>query len=86
MSYSLFLEKQVIKFLSKLDIQTKTRIFNKLKKLEIEAVPHDAKRLVNVREKVFRIRIGVYRALYRLEDDKLIIVFLIDKRSKVYKQ
>jgi len=86
MSYSLFLEKQVIKFLSKLDVQTKTRIFNKLKELELEPVPHDAKRLVNVKEKVFRIRIGTYRALYRLENDKLVIVFLIDKRSKVYKK
>ncbi|MFW6286193.1 MAG: type II toxin-antitoxin system RelE family toxin [Nanoarchaeota archaeon] len=64
MSYSLFLEKQVIKFLSKLENETKLRIFNKLKKLEIQPVPHDAKRLVNVKEKVFRIRIGNYRALY----------------------
>jgi len=41
--------------LSKLNVQTKTRIFNKLKELEIEPVPYDAKRLVNVKKKVFRI-------------------------------
>lgn len=84
MSYTLFLEKQVIKFLSKLDNQTKNRIFTKLEELEINPIPMDAKRIVNSKEKVFRIRIGDYRALYRLEKNKIIIVFLIDKRSRVY--
>ncbi|MFT4343961.1 MAG: type II toxin-antitoxin system RelE family toxin [Candidatus Woesearchaeota archaeon] len=30
------------------------------------------------------MRIGDFRVLYRTEDDKIIVVFLIDKRSKVY--
>jgi mRNA-degrading endonuclease RelE of RelBE toxin-antitoxin system len=59
MSYSLFLEKQVIKFLSKLENETKLRIFNKLKKLEIQPVPHDAKRLVNVKEKFLESGLGI---------------------------
>jgi len=86
MSYSLFLEKQVLKFLSKLEKNTSKRILNKIEELKENPVPHDAKKLVNVKEKTFRIRIGQYRTLYRIENNKLIIVFLIDKRSKVYKK
>lgn len=84
MTYSLFLEKQVLKYLSKLDKKVASRIITKIEELKENPVPHDSKRLVNVKEKTFWIRIGQYRALYRLEGNKLIIVFLIDKRSKVY--
>ena len=86
MSYSLFLEKQVIKFLSKLDIKTKKRIFQKIEELQKVPIPHESKRIVNAKEPTFRIRVGTYRILYRIENNRLIIVFLIDKRSKVYKK
>jgi len=47
-------------------------------------VPHDAKAIVG-QHGVFRIRIGDYRALYRInyKENKIIIVVL-DKRSRVY--
>ncbi len=86
MSYSLFLEKEVIKFLSKLDKELQHRILQKIEILKENPVPHDAKRLVNVKDLIFRIRVGQYRVLYRIEKDKIIIIFLIDKRSKVYER
>jgi len=47
-------------------------------------VPHGAKAVVG-EHGVFRIRIGDYRTIYRVnhEQNKIIIV-KIDKRSKVY--
>ncbi len=85
MSNKIFFEKQVLKYLSKLDKKVYMRLISKIKLLNENSIPHNAKRIVNVKEKTFRIRIGIYRVLYRLEKDKLIIIFLIDKRSKVYK-
>ena len=87
MSYDLFFEKQVLKFLSKLDKNSSKRIIDKIKPLKENPVPHDSKRLVNVKDKSFRIRIGDFRVLYRIDETgKIIIIFLIDKRSKVYKK
>lgn len=86
MSYSLYFEKQVLKYLSKLEKQDSKRIVSKVKELTQNPVPSDSKRLVNVKDKTFRIRVGNFRILYRIENDKLIVVFLIDKRSKIYKK
>lgn len=82
--YNLFIERNVIKFLSKLEKKDSKRIFEKIKELKNNPVPQDAKRLVNVKDRVFRIRIGKFRVLYRLNGDKIIVVFLVDKRSRVY--
>ena len=83
--YGLFLEKNVIKYLSKLAVQNKKRLLSKIEKLKENAFPSDAKRIVNIKDKVFRIRVGHYRVLYRIEEDRLIVVFLADKRSRVYR-
>ena len=82
--YELFLENNVIKFLSKLNKDLSKRIFDKIETLRINPTPPDSKRLVNVKDKVFRIRVGDYRVLYRIEGNTVVIVFLIDKRSRVY--
>ena len=82
--YEIFLEKNVIKFLSKLDKDLAKRIFDKIQTLRENPTPSDSKRLVNVKDKVFRIRIGDFRVLYRIEDGQIVIIFLIDKRSRVY--
>ena len=52
--------------------------------MQNNAVPHDAKRIVG-EHNVFRLRIGDYRALYRINyPENKIIVFKIDKRDRVY--
>lgn len=68
MSYSLFFEKKVLKYLSKLDKNDSNRIILKVKELLNNPVPSDAKRLVNVKDKTFRIRVGDFRVLYRIEE------------------
>ncbi len=84
MSYSLFLEKQVLNFISKLDKTSAKRIISKLESLKENPFPKDTKRLLNIKDKSFRVRVGDFRILYRLESNTLIIIFLINKRSKVY--
>jgi len=84
MSYSISFEKQTIKFLLKLERKTSKRILDKIEGLKEHPVPHNAKRIMNINDKVFRIRIGNYRVLYRIEKEKIIIIFFIEKRSKVY--
>lgn len=84
MLYSIFIEKHVLKFLSKLEKSISKRLLEKIEKLRENPLPSDAKRVVNMKDTVFRIRIGQYRVLYRIEGSSLIIVFLIDKRSRVY--
>ena len=81
--YTVSFEKQVLKFLSKLDKNTSKRIIDKIKLLKDNPFPSDSKKLVNI-EKSFRIRVGKFRILYRIEKRKIIIVFMIDKRDKVY--
>ena len=63
MSYDLFLEKQVSKFILKLDKESSRRILSKIKELKENPISHDAKRLVNVSGKSFRIRVRFYRIL-----------------------
>lgn len=65
------------KFLKKLD---------KLDTLKNNPVPSDVVFIGREDgEKVFRYRIGDYRALYKLKDsEKIILIAKIDKRAKVY--
>jgi len=81
--YELLIEKKVLKKLSQID--EKSQIFEKILSLQEDPFPSEAKKLVNVKDKVFRIRSGNYRILYRIQE-KLVVVFFVDKRGRVYKR
>ena len=85
MSRTILLEKHALKFLEKLDKDTACRIIDKLEKLENDPMPPDARKLVTLKQSAYRIRVGDYRILYRIEKDS-IVVFSINKRSVVYKR
>ncbi len=78
-------DKQPNRFLKKVDKQIAKRIMDKIDEaLKDSAVPHDAKTIVG-HHGVFRIRIGDYRALYRVDyTNKKVIIIKLDKRSRVY--
>lgn len=84
--YFVDLSQNAQKFLDKLDLHIKDRIEKTLKRLENNPVPGDAKFIGRESgEKVFRYRIGDYRALYSInENEKIILVMKIDKRPRVY--
>jgi len=85
MSRTILLEKHALRFLEKLDKDIAYRIIEKLEKLENDPMPSDARKLVSLKQSSYRIRVGDYRILYRIEKDS-IVVFSINKRSVVYKR
>ena len=84
--YSVDLSQRAQKFLDKLDSQIKERVEKTLKRLENNSVPSDTKFIGRENgEKIFRYRIGDYRALYSIDENKkIILVIKIDKRPTVY--
>ena len=74
------------KFLKNLDRELSSRILNKIELLKENSVPSDAKFITREdNDKIFRIRIGKYRVLYKVkESEKVIIISKIDKRERVY--
>jgi mRNA interferase RelE/StbE len=84
--YSVELSVKAQDFLEKLDNNLKERIKERLKKLEENPVPSDTKFIGREdNDKLFRYRIGDYRALYKLkEQSKIVLVTKIDKRANIY--
>ncbi|MEK6913232.1 MAG: type II toxin-antitoxin system RelE/ParE family toxin [Nanoarchaeota archaeon] len=84
--YLIELSQLVQKFLDKLDSHLKERIETALKRLENNPIPSDSKFIgrSEENEKIFRYRIGDYRALYSCDENKKIILIIkIDKRPRV---
>ncbi|HIH13988.1 MAG TPA: type II toxin-antitoxin system RelE/ParE family toxin [Nanoarchaeota archaeon] len=80
------LSQHAQRFLNKLDAHIKLRIEERLKRLGENPVPSDVKFICRADgDKVFRYRIGDYRALYKVkETDKIVLIAKIDKRPRVY--
>ncbi len=73
------------KFLKKTEKQITKRIMDEIEKLREDPFPREVKRVVNQKEKVFRVRIGDYRIQYSVFYDKnLIFISDLDKRSRAY--
>jgi len=83
--FEINLDKQPTKFLKNCENILFTRITSKLRALKDNPVPHDAKRIVGYELPTFRVRIGKYRVLYRINHEtKIIIVVNIDNRENIY--
>ncbi len=84
--YSVELSQKAQKFLEKLDKHISQRIEERLRNLGPNPVPSDSKFIKREdNDKIFRYRIGDYRALYKIKDaEKIVLVAKIDKRPRVY--
>ena len=85
--YSVELSQISQKFLEKLDNHIRTRIEDRLKRLSEIPVPSDAKFIGRDEsgDKIFRHRIGDYRALYKVkENEKIVLIAKLDKRPRIY--
>lgn len=79
------LDNQPADFLKKCDHLLFERIKKKLNMLREIPVPSDSKRVVGYPGPTFRVRVGKYRALYRVNySENRIIVVKIDHRERVY--
>ena len=81
MTYDVFLHKKAQKNLEK--FSDRERIRTHLRTLE--QFP-DSGDLIRIEDGIYRMRIGEYRALFKVyEDEKIIVVMNVDVRGKVYK-
>ena len=84
--FEIFLDIPAQKFLKKLDPNNSQRIIGVVKRLTDDPIPHDSKRIIGEKEKVFRIRVGKFRVLYRVDyENYRVVVIAIDSRERVYK-
>ena len=81
MTYQVFLHKKAQKNLEK--FSDRERIRTHLRTLE--QFP-DSGDLIRIEDGIYRMRIGEYRALFKVYDDeKIIVVINIDVRGRIYK-
>ena len=83
MKYTVLIEKPAEKFIVKLPEPEKERVLRAISRLPDEG---DRKRLQGIRnEGIYRLRVGQYRVLYRVEEDCL-VVCVIDagNRGEIY--
>ncbi len=77
-----YLDRDVAKFIQKLNEDERARILKRLKALEVD--PFLGKMLKG-RDNTYSLRVGKYRIIYELHTDlNEIWVLKIDKRSRVY--
>ena len=84
MSYELLIERAARKALEKIPQPHRDRIITAVFELASEPRPQGSRQLTG--REAWRIRIGSYRVIYEIHDDKLIIlVVAVGHRSSVYR-
>ena len=83
--FSIDFSSSADKFIGKCDKPLAERLLSRIEKLSEDPFPKDVKRVVNMKEKVFRIRVGDYRIQYSVFYEKnAILISDIDKRPRAY--
>ncbi|MBS3176493.1 type II toxin-antitoxin system RelE/ParE family toxin [Candidatus Woesearchaeota archaeon] len=73
------------KFLKKTEKGIALRILERIEKLSQDPFPTDVKRIVNRKEKIFRVRVGDYRVQYSVIYEKnMVFISDIEKRPRAY--
>ncbi len=81
--YSLNLDKNTKDFLKKIDKVEQKKIINKIENLKEN--PHLGKPLTGNLTGLWSLRIGKYRAIYQIKQEKMIILVLkLEHRKRVY--
>jgi mRNA interferase RelE/StbE len=84
-SYKIEFTKGANKQLKKLPTDIKERIDSKIEELAIEPRPVGVKKLAD-EESLYRIRVGVYRVIYQIFDNILLVsVIKVKHRREVYR-
>jgi mRNA interferase RelE/StbE len=87
MKFNFILSKDAKKFLEKQEKLVQKRILKAL--LKLSENPYDWKnndiKLMESKDKEYRLRVGTFRIIFKIEKDKLIISVLeIDNRGDIY--
>jgi mRNA interferase RelE/StbE len=82
-NYKIEIKKSASKEIAKLPKTVLKRVLNKIQLLSLEPRPSGCKKL-SADEK-YRVRIGDYKILYSIEDDKLVIYIVkVGHRKNIY--
>ncbi|MGB9728049.1 MAG: type II toxin-antitoxin system RelE family toxin [Nitrososphaeria archaeon] len=86
MKFRVLLHKRADEFLEGLKLEDKGRIADKLKQLEnFPTVRLDIVKIAG-EANTFRLRVGNYRALFKVyEQEKIVVVVKIDVRKRIYR-
>ena len=83
--YEVVLSPKAEKQLDELPTPLRRRITEAIEGLESKPRPHGVKKLTGA-ENLWRIRVGDYRIVYTIEDDRLIVLVVkIGHRRKIYR-
>ena len=83
-SYNVEFSENVRKDFRKIPNADAARILGKIHALEEDARPPGSKKLKG--EKLYRIRVGVYRVVYEIEDERLVVfVVRVKHRKEAYR-
>lgn len=81
--YTVLIDDRVVKELKRLPQKDAERIFAAIQALAVDPYPPGARKLTN--RPGWRIRIGVYRVLYKVEAERLtVFIFRAGHRREVY--
>ncbi len=80
MTYKIFIERSAQKSLSKIPNPNRDRIVESISGLSTIPRPQGAKELTG--RDAWRIRVGNYRIIYEIEDDKLIILVVVIRHRR----
>lgn len=83
MTYQLLYTKSAFNDIKKLDIIVKKRIKKKIEEYSLNPVSN-VKKLINTAIGAYRWRVGNYRIVFDIDDNKIIIL-RIGHRSEIYK-
>ncbi|HLD57855.1 MAG TPA: type II toxin-antitoxin system RelE/ParE family toxin [archaeon] len=76
---------QALKFFKRIDNVLAQRILKKIEDLRINPFPQEVKMIEGYAEKTYRVRVGDYRILYEVDQNKNFIgIVKIDNRGRVY--
>lgn len=85
MSYEIIFSRGALKQFEKLSPNIQERIQNQINELAIEPRPRGVKKLED--DDLYRIRVGNYRVIYRIQDDVLLInIIKVKHRREVYRK
>jgi mRNA interferase RelE/StbE len=84
LNYTILIERSAQKDLSKIPQHNRDSIISEIRNLSINPRPQGSKKLVN--RDAWRIRVGDYRIIYEINDEKLIIlVVALGHRKDIYR-
>jgi mRNA-degrading endonuclease RelE of RelBE toxin-antitoxin system len=83
--FEVFLDIPAQTFLKLADEMTYSRVKETLDELALDPVPHRAKRVIESKEKLFRLRSRHLRMLYRVNyETQTLVVIMIEPLSRMY--